>query len=491
MLLAGALAIVSTACASSGAGGGGGGTAPAAGGARPQAQGPQLAQGEAEVENGNTREAERQIGIAMIQQGEAQRAAYQAAAAAAERGIAADPRNPLPLKQAGQAYLGLKQYEKADSAFKKAEALRPIAKLEIDPMREQAWIDLYREGAELLNQGVSRYAEVAPIYERANLIYNQRPEIMALLGQVYLELNQTDKAIENLKGALAIIQSPKINEMDSVSAENWRATGEEIPPVLAQAYIKAQRFPEAVGLIRPMLAADPSNADYARTLASIFATMGQQDSVRAVYQQMERSAGASLTAYDYQVIGLGYYELKDYQAAANSLQTALQKAPKDRDAAEWRARSLFYHVQDLGANPDKALVQQLVDAARLWLQLDPNSGDAHTMLLQGLNLLNGQADPEIQRVYQAAEAMKIEVTNLQMRRERGGGATVVGDVVNKSATAGANVTVHMLFFNASGAQVGTQDVQIRLGAANAPVPLDVKFESTTPVEGYSYTVAIP
>jgi hypothetical protein len=219
--------------------------------------------------------------------------------------------------------------------------------------------------------------------------------------------------------------------------------------------------------------------------------MGQQDSVRAVYQQMERAAGANLTAYDYQVIGLGYYELKDYQSAANSLQTALQKAPKDRDAAEWRARSLFYHVQDLGANPDKALVQQMVDAAKLWLELDPNSADAHTMIAQGLNLLNGSQDPEINRVLQAAQAMKVEVTNLQMRRERGGGATVVGDVVNKSATAGANVTVRVTFFNASGAQIGAQDAQVRLGAVDAPVPLDVKFDSTTPVEGYTYTVVVP
>ena len=109
ILLAGAFAIGSAACAASG----GGGAGAAGGAARPQAPAQQFAQGEDPVENGFTRDAERQLGIAMIQQGDAARAAYEAAAQAAERGIAADARNPLPYKQAGQAYIGLGQYEKA------------------------------------------------------------------------------------------------------------------------------------------------------------------------------------------------------------------------------------------------------------------------------------------------------------------------------------------------------------------------------------------
>jgi tetratricopeptide (TPR) repeat protein len=305
-----------------------------------------------------------------------------------------------------------------------------------------------------------------------------------------MELGNTDAAVTNLKNALAIIQSPKINEMDSVSAENWRATGAEIPPVLAQAYMKAQRYPEAVGVIRPMLDADPGNADLARTLASIYQQMGQQDSVRAVYQRMERAAGANMTAFDYQVIGLGYYDLKDYMSASNSLKTALDKAPKDRDAAEWRARSLFYHLEPQGTNADKAVLQELVDAAKLWIQLDPNSGIAHTMLLQALQKQGGQ-DAQLQQVLQAAEALKVEVDNLQMRRERAGGATIVGDLRNKTATAGSTVTVRFTFYDGAGAAAGTQDVMVRLPGADAVAALDVKFESTQPIEGYTYQVIAP
>jgi tetratricopeptide (TPR) repeat protein len=482
IVLASLLAIVSGACAASSGGAGGGG-----GGAAGPSQ-PTLAQGEDPVENGQTREAERQLGLAMIAQGDAATAAYQAAAASAERAIQTDARNPLPWKQAGQAYVGLKQYAKADSAFDQAEELRPIYKLEIDQMREQAWIGIYQEGAEFLN--ASRYQEVVPIYEQANVIFDQRPEIMALLGQVHLQLGNTDPAITNLRQALAIIQSDRINEMDSATAEYWREQERDIPPVLAQAYIRAERLPEAVAVITPMLDRDPANADFARTLASIYAQMGQQDSVRAVYSRMESAAAGNLSAYDYQVVGLGYYEVEDYAAAANSLQSALRLAPKDRDAAEWRARSLFLNVREQGASAEPTQLQQVAEAAQLWIELDPNSANAYTMLATALNTLaaGGTQDPRVAQAIQTAEGLKVRMDNMQMRRERPGGATVVGDIENVSGTSGQTVTVTFTFFGTNGSAVGTQATQVTLGPTGQRQSLDVRFDSAEPVEGYSYQV---
>jgi tetratricopeptide (TPR) repeat protein len=483
IVLASLLAIVSGACAASSGGAGGGGGGAAAGPSQPA-----LAQGEDPVENGQTREAERQLGLALIAQGDAARAAYEAAAASAERAIQTDARNPLPWKQAGQAYAGLRQYAKADSAFDQAEELRPIYKLEIDQLREQAWIGIYQEGAELLN--ASRYQEVVPIYEQANVIFDQRPEIMALLGQVHLQLGNTDPAITNLRQALAIIQSDRINEMDSATAEYWREQEREIPPVLAQAYIRAERLPEAVAVITPMLDRDPANADFARTLASVYAQMGQQDSVRAVYQRMESAAAGNLSAYDYQVIGLGYYEVEDYAAAANSLESALRIAPKDRDAAEWRARALLLQVQEQGASADRATLQQLAEAAQLWVDLDPNSQNAYTMLATALNTLSagGTQDPRVVQAIQAAEGLKVRMDNMQMRRERPGGATVVGDIENVSGTSGQTVTVTFTFYGTNGSAVGTQAAQVTLGPAGQRQPLDVRFDSAEAIDGYSYQV---
>lgn len=480
IVLASALAVVSAACAASAGGGGGGAEAP-----RPSNQ-PALAQGEAPVENGNTRTAERQLGLALIAQGDAARAAYQAAAVAAEAAIAQDARNPLPYKQAGQAYIGLAQYAKADSVLDEAEELRPVYGPEIDQMREQAWIELYRQGADLLNQ--ERYQEVVPIYEQANMLFDQRPEIMALLGQVHLQLGNTDPAVTNLRRALEIINSDRINEMDSTTAEMWRDQAEEIPPVLAQAYISAQRLPEAVSVIRPLLEADPTNAAYARTLASIYAQMGQQDSVRAVYQRMEQAAGSNLTAYDYQVIGLGFYEVEDYASAANSLASALRIAPRDRDAAEWRTRAIFYNPQRQGTDPDRALQQQLAEAAQVWIDLDPNSAIAYTILAQALNELSGGSDPRVAQAIAAAEGLKVTMDNMQMRRERNGGATVVADLKNVSGAAGQNITIRFTFYGANGQAVGTQDAQVRLGPADQVTPVDVTFQSTQQVDGYSYQI---
>jgi tetratricopeptide (TPR) repeat protein len=311
---------------------------------------------------------------------------------------------------------------------------------------------------------------------------------MALLGQVHLQLGNTDPAVANLRRALDIINSDRINEMDSATAVQWREQAQEIPPVLAQAYISAQRFPEAVAVIRPLLDADPSNANFARTLAGVYAQMGQQDSVRAVYQRMEQAAGANLTAYDYQVIGLGYYELEDYGSAANSLASALRIAPRDRDAAEWRARSIFYNLQRQGANAERALIDQLAEAARKWIELDPNSAIAYTMLAQALNQASGGSDPGVAQAIQTAEGLKVKMDNMQMRRERDGGATVVADLENVSGTTGQSITVRFTFYGTNGAAVGTQDVQVRLGAAGQTQPLDVQFQSSQQVDGYTYQV---
>jgi hypothetical protein len=56
-------------------------------------------EGEPIANNAQTREADRQLNLALIQQGETQRAAFQAALTAAEQAIATDARNPLPWLQ--------------------------------------------------------------------------------------------------------------------------------------------------------------------------------------------------------------------------------------------------------------------------------------------------------------------------------------------------------------------------------------------------------
>jgi tetratricopeptide (TPR) repeat protein len=481
IVLASALAIVSGACAAATSTGGTGG------GAGPVAS--DLPQGEQPVENAQTREADRQLGLAMLASGEAAEANFRAALAATEQAIATDPRNPLPWKQAGDAYVGLGDYERADSVLDEAESLRPIYKLEIDVVREQAWIALYNEGADVYNTG--DLEEAAEIWGSANTIYDQRPEIMLFLGQVQMELGRHDEAADNLRNALSIIQSDRINEMDSATAESWRTQLEpDIPPLLAQALMNAERYEEAVGTLRPLVDADPSNAAYVRSLANLYAQLGQTDSARVVFQRMEATAGANLTPFDYFVIGTGYYDMDEFMSAANSFGSALRIAPRDRDAAEWRTRALFDLVQEqeeAGATPDPSHVRMLVEAAEAWAELDPNSQTAHTILAQALNK-GGEADDRVVEVIETLETLPFYIENLALRRGRPGGGMVSGDLRNVSMEAGQTVAVRFTFYGADGSMIGSQVATVRLPPQQASGLLEVDFQSAEEVHGYTYEV---
>jgi tetratricopeptide (TPR) repeat protein len=469
-------------CASGGAGGGGG--------PRPSTTSSSalagLPEGEPIANNAQTREAERQLNLALIQQGETQTAAYQAALTSAQQAITTDARNPLPWLQKGKAHIGLKQWAAADSALKQAEALRPVYLLEVREAREKAWYDIYNEGGTFLRD--NRYEESLPVFEAANIIYDRRPEIMVILGQIHYQLGNYEKAIENAQRGLTIIKSDMINEMDSVTAGIWREQEAEIPPLLAQSYLNLQRFSEAAATLRPLLDANPANQDYARTQASIFARMEQPDSATAVLQRMQQALGGTMSSSDHYVMAMTFYEMSDYPGAIGSFNNVLNQSPNNRDAVEWKTRALYELVQDLqpaGGQPLTDARNQLIQSAEAWLELDPNNNYPY-LLLAGQLQASGNND-RAQQVVQQFTALPFYTGNLELRPGRGS-VTVLADVTNKTMTAGQQLTLRFTFFGPNGATLGTKDGTVTLPVADATAALQVDFESAQPVEGYSYAV---
>jgi tetratricopeptide (TPR) repeat protein len=482
----GMLSLTAAGCASGGGGGGGGTTAarPAAapaGGARGSQAFPA---GEEPIQNGNTRTADTQLGLAMAKGGgDAAAAEYQRALQAAQAAITQDARNPLPFMQAGRAYAGLGQYAAADSMFDKAVELRPAYTPEADTYRETAWIAIYNKAAPMIQ--AAQYTQALPVIESASMIYDKRPEMRIIAGQIYLQENQPDKAIDHLKRAQEIIRT---ETSDSATMVSWKESEKEIPPALAQAYLLAKRYPEAVGAIKPLWDAEPTNLNYARTLASIYAQLGQGDSARAVFQKMESVPGANLTADDYYVIGLGYQDMSAFGDAARALTKVMQLAPKQRDAAEWLARSYTEQLRDAGATPDATLRQNFFAAVDKWIELDPYAGIAYLFAAGEQQKAGNTA--RAAELAGKADGLKVNTDRLEMRK-REGGVTVLGDLINKKATAGGNANFTFTFYGANGQAIGTQTVAVRIAAVDATTPFEVSFNTTQPVMGYTYTLVVP
>lgn len=459
-----------TACAG-GASSGGPTPSPASGGSGLGGQ--LLQQGERPRQTQDTRNAQRALDEAERAEVEAEaQGLYAQALESAKAAIEADPTNPLPHLQAGIASLGLGQYVEADAFLDRAGELRPIYTLDTDAMREQAWITLYNEAAPLLEE--ARYEEAAVIFEKANAIYDARPEIMIILGQIYAQLDNTDGAIANLDRALAIINdSTKTEGMDPEVVADWQRQAADIPFTKALILHEAGRSGEAVALLEQLVAERPDDLQMRRNLAGVLIQAGNLDRAFQVYEEILGQPG--LENQDYYLIGVGYYQGAEYEKAAAAFEQASALAVKDRDALEMWARSLQL---------DSAYVA-LSAVAERWRALDPASQLAVQMLASAA--YHQQQDALTTQYVQMMEGMTLVVNDLQGQR-RSDGMWVTGSVTNKTLAPGTEIMLGFTFFDGQGNELGTQAVTVRLGQPDIPETFELMFTKDTPVLGYGYTV---
>lgn len=468
LVLTAAMGVSLTACGG-GASTGGSAPAPAVGGTGGQL----LAQGERPRQNEDTRAAQRALEQAERTEGEAEaQSFFQQALMAAESGIAADPTNPLSYLQGGTAAIGLGRYEDADRFLTRAEELRPIYSLETEGMRERAWLNLYQEAAPLVNS--AEYEAAAAIFEQANFIYDQRPEIMLTLGQIYAQLREHDKALANLDRAVAVINDPdRRAAMDSATVAEWEEQAATVPEIKASVLADAGRFEEAVGLFEELVRNNPDNLLYRRNLAAILIQTGNQARAFDVYEDL--MAQPTLGGQDFYAIGVGFYQGSAYDRAAFAFKGAADRSTKDRDALEMWTRSLQI---------DSAYAD-VPAAAQRWIALDPNNPNAYLILAQAVNQLGdeAQATDLVRRI----EALTVTVNDLQMQRLEDG-ARVTGSVVNKTLAPGTSVMLGFTFYDSAGNSIGTQAVSVTLGQPDMAEMFEVMFSGSQAVDGYGYTV---
>jgi tetratricopeptide (TPR) repeat protein len=465
-----ALALGFGGCAS---GGGGGAAAPVA---RPTASGGQiLAQGERPRQTENTRAAQRHLDAGDKAEDPAEaRMHYEQALTSAEAAIAEDDRNPLGHRQAALANLALENYEAAGKEFDRASELRPLYELEDAGIRERAWIDLYQRAVPLVNQAA--YEEATGLFEDANAIYAERPEAMITLGQLYAQLREHDKALENLDRAVAIINSDKALEMDSATVALWQEQAEGIPILRAQVLADAGRFEEAVAAFRAIVEANPDDMMAQRNLATILVEMGNTDEAFAVYDELVKRP--DLSPGDLYTIGVGFYQGNDYGRAAATFAQSAAKNVKDRDALEMWARSLQL---------DSAYTE-IPAVTERWIELDPNNQNAYLIEAQAVNV-NGDED-RAREMIAAIEDLRAGVSDLQIRRDPDGGARVTGSVVNKKLNQGDQVTLTFTFYSEVGDPVGTVTKSVTVGAEGMSEVFSVDFASTEKVGGYGYELTV-
>jgi tetratricopeptide (TPR) repeat protein len=423
-----------------------------------------LAQGERPRQDDNTRAAEQALEGAEQAADEAQAMAlYEEALAAAERAVAGDPTNPLPHRQAAMALMGLERWMEADEFMTTAEELRPIYAFETVGIRERAWIGLYQEAIPLVNSGA---------YED----YDERPEVMITLGQIYAQLRRHDESLDQLDMASAIIvDEDRLADMDSATVAQWAEQGATIPLTRAQVLADAGRFEEAVTAFRALRAEDPEDIMIARNLAAILVQMGNTEEAFSVYDDL--MTRPELGSQEFYSIGIGFYQGDDYTRAAQAFAGAARISVNDRDAVEMWARSLQL---------DSAYAA-IPEVAERWVELDPYNQNGFLILAQAVNIA-GDED-RAREVIQTIEAMPMQVSNLQITRLAAGGAALTGSMTNKTLAEGASVALTFTFFAEDGTALGDVTIQVTAGAEGMAEIFQVDFASSELVGGYGYTAS--
>jgi len=468
-----ALCTVVEGCASGG-GGGSGGTTTTAG---PTGSGANLlTQGARPRETDNTEAAEEALEAAyeaLEAQNEAgAQAQFQAAMQASQAAITEDATNPLAYRLAGEAALGLEDYDQAAQHFDRATEMRPVYDLEIAPQRENAYIGLYSDAIPLLQ--AQQYMEAAEILEDANTIYPRRAEAVITLAQIYAQERQHDLAIEKIDEARTFLNSEeRMAEVDSATAAQWREDGGNLLLMRGQVLADAGRFEEAVATYREVAAEDPSNIAVQQDIAAILMTMGREDEALAEYERLLNQPGLSGT--DYYRIGVGFYNNEDYARAAQAFERAVGVSARDRDALEMWTRSLYLDSAYTAIPP----------VAERWIELDPSSQIALSLLAQSTNQSgNAQGAAEIMR---RVEQLFVTVDDLEMRR--GGNTAVVnGSVSNRTMNPGDRATLTFTFYNATGQPLGTATHQATVQAPGEKQVFQVEFSGNQEIAGYSYQV---
>jgi len=412
-------------------------------------------------------------------------ARYQQVLDAANQAIEEDSLNPLGYRLAGEAYVGLGDYEQADAMLDMAEELHPPYGEELNIVRENSWVVAYNEAIPAL-QSEDTDAAIGH-FENANAIFGGRPEALLQLGSLYERSGQTDKALEAYQSVVDLTGGPRLAQQDSATQADWQEQEEIAAFNLAQGYARAERYPEALTAYESYLGRNPDNIAVTSNMASTLALMGMADSANAVYEGLMSRPG--MGSRDLFVVGIGLYNAENYSQAAEAFKRSLAINNMSRDAAFNYAQSLFLAEQ----------FENLDTAARHLMELDPNNPSAY--LLAGQGLLNMEQTEEAIEISNISETLPFEVVRPALQPVQGGGANLSGAIRNKSLDEGSVVTLRFHFTTDAGIDAGTREVTVQTATpmsesddvteTQAEVTFDTEFPSSEPIVGFWYEVVRP
>jgi len=430
-----------------------------------------LPEGTEPRDDDHTQEAMLFLLQAQGREGDEAREFYERALSAADEAIASDPENPQGYYLKGEAHMGLGNLEEAAENLDRAEEIYPRYILETEVIREQAWIEHYNEGIEELQE--ENFDAAIAHFEMAHMIYQGRPDAMLQLAALLTERDRRDEAIDLYGEVIDLIRGPRAADLDEELRPVW---DESLPIAMfnkAQLLFESERYLEAADVYEMVLEEDPDDLMALSNMAISLAAAGEGERAMALYDDLMQRP--DLDARDYFLIGIGLYQVDEFEQAARAFGMTVDIIPGHRDALFNRVQSLFLAEE----------WEELVEAGETLLELDTHNRAAHQFLAQGLVRL-GQEHEAVQ-VMERMEELPFDVDQLQLERVSNGVA-ILGHVVNRGLSEGSQVQLRVFIYSVDGAEAGSTDVSVTVGEPETAATFQADFQTDEDILGFRYEV---
>jgi tetratricopeptide (TPR) repeat protein len=383
---------------------------------------------------------------------------YEEALSQARQGITANPENPQHYFIAGQALAAMGQFAEADEMWREAERIYPAYELEVEPEREQAWVEAFNAGVEAYQGGDTAGAVTA--WTNAHMIYPVRPEAAQNMAILLTQDGQYDEAIRAYRAGLeALERVPATRIMDEeelTSREEARAFMSEN---LSQLLLFTDQYAEAEALLRAQVQADPDNIDAQANLATALSRLGREDEANQIYSRLLSAQGVPIAQLFN--IGVSLFNAQEYLRAAEAFARVTQQHPNNRDAWYNQANALYAAEAWAELTP---VAQQLV-------RVDPLNENSALILARAHR--EQERNQDALAALQRVQSLPVFLDELQMRPSASA-TTIRGRVIGNDAAAGTPVRIRFVFYGETGNELGSEMVTV-----NAPArEQGTNFEGT-------------
>jgi tetratricopeptide (TPR) repeat protein len=358
----------------------------------------------------------------------------------------------------------------ADTSLKKAEALAPDCKDEINLLRRIAFVPLVQEAQK--EADAKNLAGATALYRQAAGIYPASPYATYNLATLFAEQKQLDSAAKYFQAA-SNSTSSDTNDVKIKKLAQFNG---------AVMLLNAGKAAEAVPLLEAYVQANPNDADAKRGLASAYRATGQNDKARALDAQTGVSTAAGPTLNADLDGALKLYNEKKYAEAAAAFDKVLAAEP--------------YNVTALAAQANAYLAlkdgPKLAAAATRLSEIEPLNRDALMLTREGYRLSKqtDKANAAAEKIL--GQSTSVAVTSLTLGPNSAAlGGVATGqealDAKSGKAVPGTPRTLTFEFLDKSGAVINSQDVSIPALAKDETKDFSLEGKGEG-IVGYRYKV---